>query len=301
MEMNPTSFQISVGPLLYYWPRQRTLNFYAELADSAADIIYVGETVCSRRHELRADDWLDLARDLRATGKTVVLSGRTLIETGAEAHAGKKLCAQEEFMVEAGEVGAMRHLAGRPFVAGPHVNAYHGGTLQWLASLGATRFVAPLEMDAATLTRLLQERPAGLEAEVLVWGRMALAFSARCFTARHFRLKKDECGFRCIEHPDGLDMRTRESQDFLSINGIQVQSAACLDLLAQAPELAGMGVEVLRVNPQSSGTVDAIAALDAIRTGATPGVVAPPEGIGRCNGYYYGRSGIELMETLACP
>ena len=63
--------------MLYYWPRQQTLDFYADLADGPADIIYVGETVCSRRHELRAEDWLDLARDLRATGKTVVLPGRT--------------------------------------------------------------------------------------------------------------------------------------------------------------------------------------------------------------------------------
>lgn len=297
--MNPTQFQISVGPLLYYWPRRATLDFYAALADGPADILYVGETVCSRRHELRADDWRDLAQDLRAAGKTVVLSGRTLIETGAEAHALKKLCAQDDFMIEAGELGAVRHLAGRAFVAGPHVNAYHGGTLQWLASQGAVRFVAPLEMDGETLARLLQERPDGLAAETLVWGRMALAFSARCFTARHFRLKKDDCGFRCIEHPDGLDMRTKESREFLSINGIQVQSAACLDLLAQATELAAMGVDVLRVNPQSAGTHEAIAALDDIRHGRPARAVTPPAGIGRCNGYYHGRSGIELMEATA--
>ena len=299
MEMKPNPFQISVGPLLYYWPRQRTLDFYAELADSPADILYIGETVCSRRHELRADDWLDLARDLRDAGKTVVLSSRTLIETGAEAHALKKLCDQDDFMVEAGELGAMRHLTGRAFVAGPHVNAYHGGTLRWLGSQGAVRFVAPLEMDGATLARLLEERPTDMAAEVMVWGRMALAFSARCFTARHFRLKKDDCGFRCIEHPDGLDMRTRECREFLGINGIQVQSAACLDLLAQASELARMGVDVLRVSPQSSGTLDAVAALDAIRDGGAPMAVSPPAGVGRCNGYYHGRSGIELLEATA--
>jgi collagenase-like PrtC family protease len=299
MEMNPIPFQISVGPLLYYWPRQRTMDFYAALAESPADIIYVGETVCSRRHELRADDWLELARDLRAMGKSVVLSGRTLIETGAEASALKKLCEQEDFMVEAGELGAVRHLGGRGFVAGPHVNAYHGGTLAWLASRGAARFVAPLEMDGTTLARLLRERPAGMQAEVMVWGRMALAFSARCFTARHFRLKKDDCGFRCIEHPDGLDMRTRESREFLGINGIQVQSAACLDLLAEAPELAGMGVEVLRVSPQSAGTLEAISALDATRRGGKPAAVSPPAGIGRCNGYYYGQAGINLQEAAA--
>ncbi|MEN5343100.1 U32 family peptidase [Achromobacter mucicolens] len=297
--MTPIPFQISVGPLLYYWPRQRTMDFYAALAESPADIIYVGETVCSRRHELRADDWLELARDLRAVGKTVVLSGRTLIETGAEASALKKLCDQQDFMVEAGELGAVRHLSGRGFVAGPHINAYHGGTLAWLANRGAVRFVAPLEMDGTTLERLLQERPAGMQAEVMVWGRMALAFSARCFTARHFRLKKDDCGFRCIEHPDGLDMRTRESREFLGINGIQVQSAACLDLLAEAPELAGMGVDVLRVSPQSAGTLEAIAALDAMRQGAKPEPVSPPAGIGRCNGYYYGKAGIGLEEAVA--
>ena len=41
----------------------------------------------------------------------------------------------------------------------------------------------------------------------------------------------------------------RNGSDFLAINGIQVQSAACLDLLARAPELASLGVEVLRVSP----------------------------------------------------
>lgn len=297
MEMKPKAFRISVGPLLYYWPRQRTLAFYAELADSPADILYIGETVCSRRHELRADDWLDLARDLAATGKEVVLSGRTLIETGAEASALRRLCEQQDFMVEAGEAGAMRHLGGRPFVAGPHMNAYHGGTLEWLAARGATRFVAPLEMHVNALARLLAERPAGLQAEIMVWGRMALAFSARCFTARHFRLKKDECGFRCIEHPDGLDMRTRESREFLAINGIQVQSAACLDLLDQAAFLADLGADVLRVSPQSAGTLEAIAALDAARDGRAPQAVSPPAGIGRCNGYFHGQSGIAWREA----
>ena len=189
-------------------------------------------------------------------------------------------------------MGALRHLGGRP-VAGPHMNAYHGGTLDWLASRGAVRFVAPLEMDSATLA-LLAEKPAALECEVMVWGRMALAFSARCFTARHFRLKKDDCGFRCIEHPDGLDLRTRESRDFLAINGIQVQSAACLDLLDQAMELAVMGARVLRVSPQSTGTQAAIAALDATRHGAPAAEVAPPAGMERCNGYY-GHAGIDLL------
>lgn len=82
------SYHISLGPLLYYWPRQHTLDFYAKVAASPVDIVYVGETVCSRRHELRTDDWLALAAMLRDAGKSVVLSTRTLIETSAEARCG---------------------------------------------------------------------------------------------------------------------------------------------------------------------------------------------------------------------
>ncbi|MBO9355351.1 U32 family peptidase [Bordetella petrii] len=291
-------YQISLGPLLYYWPRRTVLDFYACAIDSPVDIVYVGETVCSRRHELRAADWLELARALRDAGKTVVLSSQTLIETSADAHALRRLCEHDDFLLEAGEVGALRHLKGRHFVAGPHINAYHGDTLAWLAAQGAMRFVAPVEMDGATLRRLLQDRPPGMQAEVMVWGRLPLAFSARCFTARHFRLKKDACEFRCIDYPDGLQMQTREGQPFLAINGIQTQSAACLDLLDQATEMANMGVDVLRVSPQSQNTLQAVAALDRLRQGLPAAPVSPPDGIDRCNGYWHGKAGIDYVETL---
>ncbi|MNW14496.1 hypothetical protein D3C71_2127300 [compost metagenome] len=60
-----------------------------------------------------------------------------------------------------------------------------------------------------------------------------------------------------------------------------------------------MGVEVLRVSPQSTGTLEAISALDATRRGGKPAAVLPPAGIGRCNGYYYGQAGINLQEAAA--
>lgn len=298
----PSALQIAIAPVSYYWRHEQVRAFYAEVAASAADIVYLGEVVCSRRHQLKLDDWLQLAGELRDAGKTALLSTQTLIESDAERRAMQQLVERASlsgFMVEANDLGAVRMLAGRPFVAGPHLNAYHGATLHWLASMGAQRFVAPLEMSGAALDVLLHEQPPALQAEVMVWGRMPLAYSARCFTARHFHLTKDQCGFRCSEHPDGLDLRTRESADFLAINGIQTQSAACLDLLAHTPQLAAMGVGTLRVNPHSSGTLAAVAALDLLRAGEWAPQVTPPAGMARCNGYWFGKPGIELRELPA--
>ncbi len=78
-----------------------------------------------------------------------------------------------------------------------------------MASLGATRWVMPLEMRASDLAVVQKAAPAGLQTEVFAYGRMPLAFSARCFTARHYNLPKDDCGFRCIEHADGQLLKSR--------------------------------------------------------------------------------------------
>ena len=59
--------KLSLGPVLYYWTREALLEFYAGVADSGVDIVYLGEVVCSRRHNLRLDDWLGIARNLAAS------------------------------------------------------------------------------------------------------------------------------------------------------------------------------------------------------------------------------------------
>ncbi|MDO4769411.1 MAG: U32 family peptidase [Brachymonas sp.] len=296
--------QLALGPVLYYWSREAVLSFYEQMAAAAVDVIYLGEVVCSRRHELRLPDWLALAQDLRQAGKTVVLSTQVLVESGPDASTMRRIAGNGDFVVEANDMGAVQVLAssGQPFVAGPHLNVYNRLSLNWLAEQGAQRWVAPLEMRHSDLALLQAQRPADVQTEVFALGRMPLAFSARCFTARQRNLRKDECGFSCIKHPDGLLLKTREGEDFLVLNGIQTQSARLCNLIHELPALRQMGVEVLRLSPQSSHMAEIIATWrDALQGTITPAeaarclqplLVAPS-----CNGYWHGTAGMKQVHA----
>jgi len=297
--------KIALGPLLYYWARYDVLDFYDAMAATPVDIVYLGEAVCSRRHEVRLADWLSIAERLRDAGKEVVLSTQVLIESGAEVTMLHKIAANGEFMVEANDIGAAHCMTGKaPFVAGPHLNIYNVPTLQWMADLGIKRWVMPLEMGRDDLALMQQGRPAGLETEVFAYGRMPLAFSARCFTARHRNLPKDDCQFSCIANPDGLMMRTRESEGFLVLNGTQTQSAKVYNLLPELGAMQALGVDVVRISPQSQHTGDIVQAFHDVLTQKTTTEAAlqtmdalmPDQA---CNGYWYGKPGLEQLASPA--
>jgi len=294
--------KIALGPLLYYWPHAQVMEFYQQVAEAPVEIVYLGETVCSRRHELRAGDWLDIAAMLQDAGKEVLLSTLTLIESSADVGAQRKLANNGHFQIEANDMGAVQMVQGQgTFVAGPHLNIYNPPTLALMHRLGARRWVMPLEMSRDGLRHMQQERPQGMETEVFAYGRMPLAFSARCFTARNRNLPKDDCRFSCIEHPDGLLMETREQQEFLVLNGIQSQSALVYNLLGEMDQLQALGVDVVRISPQSLNTLPVIAAFDAVRRGALAARealrnVEPLQPAASCNGYWYGKPGLDYCK-----
>ena len=297
--------KLALGPIQTYWPRDQVLAFYQAVAESPADIVYLGEAVCSRRHEMRLKDWLDAAGMLREAGKEAILSTQVLIESGADVTVLHKIADNGEFGVEANDMGAVRCLEGKvPFVGGPHLNIYNQPTLQLMAGLGMQRWVMPLEMNHTDLAVLQQERPAGLQTEVFVYGRMPLAFSARCFTARYRNLPKDDCQFSCIDYPDGLLMRTREDKAFLVLNGIQTQSAHVYNLLPELPELAELGVDVVRVSPQAQHTPRVLALFADVLRGDVDSNAANAELLELmpdkpCNGYWYGQPGLDYRAPVA--
>ncbi|MCU7993872.1 U32 family peptidase [Shewanella glacialipiscicola] len=290
---------ISLGPLLYCWQKQQVSDFYQQVAASNIPLVYLGEAVCSRRRELKWGDYLELAQMLKQAGKDVVISTLALIEAPSEYTELKRQVDNGEFIIEANDMAAV-YLAKEhklPFVCGASINNYNRASLDILARFGMQRFVMPIELSKAWLSQVIQDKPA-FEVEVLGHGYLPLAHSARCFTARHKQLTKDSCETICRQYSKGLLAQTQEQQPLLRLNGIQTQSAACLDLRSELAVMAQMGVDVFRVSPSGMECIAKASALvDSINTPSALQSNTVPLSAEQCNGYWFGEAGLTMHHS----
>ena len=79
---------------------------------------------------------------------------------------------------------------------------------------------------------------------------------------------------RCLDHPDGLALATREGEPFLVLNGIQTQSYRVLNLADALPDMRELGVDAVRLSPQPEHMDEVIAAFRAALDGAAAADVA---------------------------
>ena len=300
MKTNRT--QLSLGSNLFFWPRQDTYNFYQQMLEQPLDIIYLGEAVCSKRRELKTQEWIDLAKDLAAGGKQVVLSTLALIEAESELKTLRRLCDNGELLVEANDMGAVQAMAERklPFVSGSAINVYNAYTLQSLYKQGLQRWVMPVELSGETLADILTDAQKlgfadQIETEVFSYGYLPLAYSARCFTARAKNLPKDNCQFVCLDYPQGLPMTSQEDQSVFTINGIQTMSGQVYNLLPEVEEMKRIGVDIVRLSPQQEGMADVIKQFRNVIDGESNQILAIPADA--VNGYWYKDAG--LVNTYA--
>lgn len=288
----------SLGPVLYYWPKETLEQFYQAAAASQADIIYLGEAVCSKRRETKVADWLEMAKALAAAGKQVVLSTLALVQAPSELGELKRYVENGDFLIEANDLGAVNMAAERklPFVAGHALNSYNAVALRLLRKQGMVRWCMPVELSRDWLENLLTQcESLGIrdqfEVEVFSYGHLPLAYSARCFTARSENRGKDECETCCIKYPNGRNMRSQEDQQVFVLNGIQTMSGYVYNLGNELRTMQGL-VDIVRLSPMGNETLTILEQFRANENGATPLVL---ENHNDCNGYWRRLAGLELQ------
>ncbi|GAK28606.1 U32 family peptidase [Serratia liquefaciens] len=288
----------ALGPVLYYWPKNEIESFYQQAVKSSAEIIYLGESVCTKRREMKVGDWLTLAQEIARSGKQVVISTLALLQAPSELNELKRYVENGEFLIEANDLGTVNMAAerGLPFVAGHALNCYNAYTLRLLHRQGMTRWCMPVELSRDWLAKLLAQcEELGFrqqfEVEVLSYGHLPLAYSARCFTARSEDRAKDECETCCIKYPQGRMMRSQEEQQVFVLNGIQTMSGYCYNLGNELSSMQGL-VDIVRLSPQSEETLTLVDRFRANEQGAQPLALADKAD---CNGYWRRVAGLELV------
>lgn len=295
--------KITLAPIPFYWPKETILEFYQQAKTWPVDRICLGETVCSKRKEMRTEDWLTLAAELTAAGKEVMISTLALLEAESELKTINRLSQVDDFTIEANDLSAVEalHQAGKTFTAGPYLNLYNAQSLALLCQDGMRRWTLPVELGKAELSKLLEgikQQQLNLETEVMVHGYLPLALSARCFTARAVDRPKDQCKKVCIEYPTGIPVDSQEDQRLFNMNGIQTLSGDILDLRAEVNELAQLGVNAIRITPSQFDMAAIVQAYKQELDGQ-PVAATPASSANYCNGYWYGKAGIIQHSELS--
>lgn len=298
------SSTLTLGPVLFNWPAETWMDFYARIADEAdVDRVVVGELVCSKRLPFYADCIPAVIERLTRAGKTVALGSLALVTTGRERRLTADLLEMDDVDIEVNDLTLLAGLpGGRAFSVGPLANVYNEQTLAFLAERGANHLCLPPELPLRSVEILAHTAAAhGVAIEVWSFGRVPLAISGRCYHARIYGLSKDSCQFVCGQDPDGLSVETVDGEGFLAVNGVQTLSHTCVAALGELDRLAAGGVASFRLSPHRCDMI-AVARLYRDRLA---GRIDGAEALNRLgeiqqfaplsNGFLFGAAGAELV------
>ena len=292
--------ELTLGPVLFDWGRERLIEFYKEAAEWPVSDVYIGEAVCQRKRGLTLDDISKIGEDLRKAGKNVIVSTLALVSDDNELDYVRS-AAQLPFPIEANDASALQIAKGKnEMVAGPHITSYNYDTVRFLEGFGVKRVVFPVELSKDAMAAIVKNSE--METEVFAYGKLPLAFSWRCYTSRAFGLLKSNCKFDCRKYPEGMMIETLEKKPLFIVNGTQIMSALTMNLVDHLDELKELGVAKARISPQFGVTNEVVKVfrerLDSrITAEEANGRLKSLEKTGFCNGWYHGKAGWEDIKN----
>lgn len=300
-----TSDHLSLGAVMFPWPAKMLRDFYFRIADEGdVDTVYLGEVICSKRSPFLKHYLPEITDRLTKGGKKIVFSSMALVGTADEVREMEALVEKTDGLIEANDVSLVRLLQGKPHHLGPFVNIYNEGALDFLTRLGAEKACLNPELPATVIKELAQK--SAIPLEVIVFGRLPISISARCFDARAKGRTKDNCRFACLHHRDGLTISTLENEPFLTVNGMQTLTYGCGNLIQAIPELQQAGIHSFRLSPQSGDMVATASLFRQCLAGQIDATEAStllasyhPEMPGFANGFLYGQPGHKFITD--CP
>jgi collagenase-like PrtC family protease len=298
--------EVTLGPVLFNWPAERWRDFYFRIADEApVSTVCLGETICSKRDPLIGDHYEPVAERLARAGKTVVHATLAQVVLDHDRALVEQVSSRADVVIEANDGSALTHLRGRPHHIGPFMNVYNERTVAFLAANGARNFCLPPELPAGAIEALCAAtRDLAVTLEVLVFGRVPLALSARCYHARAHGRTRSNCRFVCDRDPDGMVLTTLDGRPFLAVNGIQTLSWDYLNLAAELAGLAEMGVARFRLSPHDCDMVEVASVFRAVLDGRVDGGEATTRldalnlGAPFSNGFFHARPGHTWAGTV---
>ncbi len=290
---------LSLGPVLFDWSREDLLNFYEEAVNWPIDIVYLGEVVCPKMAGLTVADLEKVGKKLEAAGKKVYLSSLALVADEMDRERNRDILSLP-FPIEGNDpsVFYLGNGSGREFAAGPHITSYNKESVDFLKSVGVKRLVFPVEISIDSMRTIVEN--CDVETEAFVYGNLPIAFSWRCYTSRAFGLLKSNCKHDCRKYPEGMLIEDMEKKPLFKLNGTQMMSAKCSNLIREVEQFKEAGVDTLRISPQHEVTGKVIEIFKKridgeLEVDAAMEALAPLEKVGFCNGWHHGKAGLEYL------
>lgn len=291
--------KLSLGPLLYCWDKNRIYDFYDNIKDSDVDIVYLGEAVCAKRQELALEEWLEIGKQLQSTGKEIVITSLALVDSPSKLQDVRKAVDNGIFTIEANDMAAVNLCFEKSlsFTAGHALNLYNAESLNILLRNGMKRWCLPVELSQKWAMEIkTQAMDSGIwqqfEKEVLAYGYLPLSYSARCFTARTVGREKANCEVICINDIAGKAVISQDNERLFTMNGIQMQSGLCNNLINEISSMHGL-IDIVRLSPLDD--IDIFTIIAKYREALTHKVHYPLSDQ-ECDGYWLGNAGKERYQ-----